>query len=78
MANLTALPASARAPVVLHNHCHGLSAVDSQSRLFSDTRAGHRGFQSAMVRKLARTLLMAVLVDHLRFSLAAIQWLRKI
>ena len=55
MANLTALPASARAPVVLHNHCHGLSAVDSQSRLFSDTRAGHRGFQSAMVRKLART-----------------------
>ena len=39
-----------RAPVVLDNHRHGLSADDPQSRLFSDTRASDGRFQSAVAR----------------------------
>ena len=36
--------------MVLDYHCTRASAVDSQSRLFSDTRAGNAGFQSAMAK----------------------------
>ena len=39
------------APVVLDNHCTRASAVNSQSRKFSDTRASDAGFQSAVVNK---------------------------
>ena len=36
--------------MVLDDHCTRASAVNSQSRLFSDTRAGNAGFQSAMAK----------------------------
>ena len=53
-------PQAPEGPVVLDNHCYGLSAIDPHSRLFRDTRAGNGGFQSAVA--LALIVLLAALL----------------
>src|SRR4029077_11935574 len=49
-ANISVTAGTARTPVVLDNHCSRASAINSQSRLFSDTRASNDRFQDAVVK----------------------------
>jgi hypothetical protein len=39
------------------DHCARLSAIDPQSRLFADTRAGDGGFQSAVAKHRSHSCL---------------------
>jgi|KBSMisStandDraft_5_1062788.scaffolds.fasta_scaffold75443_1 hypothetical protein len=47
--HISATTGTARSPMVLDDHCTREAAIDSQSRLFSDTRRSHERFQSAVV-----------------------------